>query len=299
MNHLAALALVILSSASCSSGGEGQSDGKKGSVMSATDSASLIVASVVETAYPERVYWGDQHLHTSWSGDAGAAGTTIGPEEAVRFATGLSMKNNSGQMVQLGRPLDWLAVSDHSDGMGAMIGVIQGDPELMKDTTLARWNKMITSGDDALAREASIDITRHQSSRKLPKAVMSLEYMQTVWERNNEIMDRYNKPGKFTAFIAYEWTSNFGGGNNLHRNIIYRDNAKTANMVRPLTTFETEDPEGLWKWMQSYEDKTGGKILAIPHNGNLSNGLMFSLTTLAGKPFTREYADKNGRCCMK
>jgi Protein of unknown function (DUF3604) len=281
---------LIVGSAACSSGDSRQTQRGDSTAVSAGKDGAVTPA-ISESLFPEKVFWGDQHLHTSWSGDAGAAGTVIGPEEAIRFAMGGAQKNNSGQIVRLGRPLDWLAVSDHSDGMGAMIGVIQGDPEMMKDTTLARWNKMINSGDDALSREAALDIIYHQSSRKLPKAVMSLEYMQTVWERNNAIMDKYNKPGQFTAFIAYEWTSNYGGGNNLHRNIIYRDDATVANKVRPLTTFESDDPEGLWKWMQGYEDKTGGKILAIPHNGNLSNGLMFSLTTLAGKPFTREYAE--------
>lgn len=103
-------------------------------------------------------------------------------------------------------------------------------------------------------------------------------------------MEKYYKPGNFTTFIAYEWTSNYGGGNNLHRNIIYRGNAKEANKVLPYTTFQSDDPENLWKWMEAYEKKTGGKLLAIPHNGNLSNGLMFAQTTLSGKPLTKEYA---------
>ncbi|MGL6270035.1 MAG: DUF3604 domain-containing protein [Chitinophagaceae bacterium] len=253
--------------------------------------SSSAAAVITNTNFPERVYWGDQHTHTGWSGDAAGAGTTIGPEEAVRFAMGNEVKNNSGQMIKLARPLDWLVVSDHSDGLGAMSSVVAGDPETMKDTLLKRWHDGIASGDPAIQKEIQSDIVRHQSSGKIPKSLISKDFLQSVWEKNTAIQDKYNKPGSFTAFIGYEWTSNYGGGNNMHRNIIFRDNAAVANKMTPLTTFVTEDPEGLWKWMQEFEDKTGGKILAIPHNGNMSNGLMFSLTTLAGKPITKEYAE--------
>jgi hypothetical protein len=276
--------LLILS---CGGGAEKKESAYSTPPANPSDSA----VTVKETAFPENVYWGDQHVHTAWSGDAGAAGTRVGPEDALRFATGEAVKNSTGNMVKLARPLDWLAVSDHSDGMGTIAGIQDGDPDFMTDTTLKRWHDLMNSGDDRKSAQAAMELVGAQSTGKLPKQVMSPEYMKSVWERNNAIMDKYYKPGAFTSFIAYEWTSNYGGGNNLHRNVIYRDNGAVANKMIPLTTFVSEDPESLWKWMQAYEDKTGGKVLAIPHNGNLSNGLMFSLSTLAGQPMTKEYAE--------
>ncbi len=247
-------------------------------------------AKVVESAYPDKVLWGDTHLHTSLSADAGASGTTVGPEDAVRFAMGEEIKSNSGQMAKLHRPLDWFCVTDHSDVMGLIPGIVKGHPKLMKDPIIKKWHDDITSGDPKRANKAALDMVNRQSTNTLPAAAMDPKFAQTVWEKNNEIMEKYYKPGNFTTFIAYEWTSNYGGGNNLHRNIIYRGNAKEANKVLPYTTFQSDDPENLWKWMEAYEKKTGGKLLAIPHNGNLSNGLMFAQTTLSGKPLTKEYA---------
>ena len=117
----------------------------------------------------------------------------------------------------------------------------------------------------------------------------------TVWEKNTAIMEKYNEPGRFTAFIGYEWTSNAGGGDNLHRNVIYRDGKDKADQVLPMTTFDSENPEDLWKWMAAWEAKTGGSLLAIPHNGNLSNGKMFALETFLGNPLTREWAETRAR----
>ena len=108
-------------------------------------------------------------------------------------------------------------------------------------------------------------------------------------------MEKYNEPGRFTAFIGYEWTSNAGGGDNLHRNVIYRDAKAKADEVLPMTTFDSENPEDLWKWMSAWEARTGGSLLAIPHNGNLSNGKMFALSTFEGDPLTREWAETRAR----
>ena len=262
-----------------------------------TDSTQTIgqTATVANTAFPERVYWGDQHLHTAWSGDAGASGTTVGPEDAIRFAMGEEVNSNTGQKAKLIRPLDWLVVSDHSDGMGVIAYILDGDPELMKVPLLKKWHDGMTSGDPKLATETKNDMIHQQSNNNLPKELTDEKFSRSVWDKNTAIMDKYNQPGKFTAFIGYEWTSNYAGGNNLHRNIIYRGNGEEARQMIPENTMVSADPESLWKWMQAYEDKTGGKILAIPHNGNASNGLMFSLTTLAGKPITKEYAEARNK----
>ena len=134
-----------------------------------------------------------------------------------------------------------------------------------------------------------------QSNKKLPKPVTDPKWMVSAWDKTTAAAEKYNEPGKFTAIIGYEWTVNAGGGDNLHRNVIYRDGADRAKAMLPLTTFQTEDPEALWKWMAEYEAKTGGKLLAIPHNGNLSNGRMFEEQTFTGGPLTREYAEARAK----
>ena len=240
--------------------------------------------------FPTRVYWGEQHLHTSWSGDAAGGGTRVGPEEALRLARGEEIVSTTGQPVRLSRPLDWLAVSDHSDALGVVNEIIAGNPKLMTDPTLKRWNQQMNAGGEE-AMKAVMELISLQGQGKLPAPVMDARLAFDVWRKSTAIMEKYNDPGRFTAFIAYEWTSNYGGGNNLHRNVIYRDGKDKADLVAPLTTFVTENPEELWKWMQQYEQKTGGQLLAIPHNGNLSNGLMFALNTFKGDPLTKAWAE--------
>ena len=290
-NRFASLMLVLLSllTFSCN---QTQQKAETTPAATGTDTASTETTSqVAESKFPDKILWGDTHLHTSWSADAGLSGTIIGPEEAVRFAMGEEVKSNTGQMAKLHRPLDWFCVTDHSDGLGTVSSILGGDPEFMKDPIIKKWNEDLSSGDGAKESAVMSDIIKRQSNNSLPKILTDSTFTRSTWERNNAIMEKYYKPGTFTTFIAYEWTSNYGGGNNLHRNIIYRGNSKEANQILPFTSFQSEDPEGLWKWMDNYEKVTGGKILAIPHNGNLSNGLMFAQTTLSGKPLTKEYAD--------
>jgi hypothetical protein len=239
--------------------------------------------------FPTRPLWGDQHLHTSWSGDAAAGGTRVGPEEALRLARGEEIKSSTGQPVKLSRPLDWLVVSDHSDALGVINEVIAGNPKLMTDPIAKRWNQQMNAGIEE-GMKTVMEIITLQGQGKLPKELTDPALAFDIWKKGTAIMEKYNEPGRFTAFIGYEWTSNYGGGNNLHRNVIYRDGKARADQVPPLTTFETENPEELWKWMQNYEAKTGGRVLAIPHNGNLSNGLMFALSTFKGDPLTKEWA---------
>jgi hypothetical protein len=244
--------------------------------------------------YPSHVYWGDQHLHTAWSADAGMSGATLTPRDALRFARGEEVTSNTGQPVKLSRPLDWIAVTDHSDGAGIITELKAGNPELMADPVLKRWHDMMEAGGEEAAK-ATMELINAQSNKALPAPVMDPRFAKSVWQENNKIMEEYNDPGRFTAFIAYEWTSNAGGGDNLHRNVIYRDGKDKADQVLPLTTFDTENPEGLWEWMEAFEDKTGGSVLAIPHNGNLSNGRMFELKTFEGNQLTKAWAEARAR----
>jgi hypothetical protein len=241
--------------------------------------------------YPERPLFGDEHVHTAWSVDAGLSGATLDPVAAVRFARGEQVTSSSGQPVRLSRPLDWVAVTDHSDAMGTVAAIRAGNPEMMRDATLKRWHDMMNAGLEE-GSKATFELVAAQSNKKLPPALTDPKWAKTFWENNTAIMEQYNQPGRFTAFIAYEWTSNAGGGDNLHRNVIYRDGKKLADQVLPMTTFASENPEDLWKWMAAWEKKTGGKLLAIPHNGNLSNGRMFELRMFLGGAMTKEWAQQ-------
>jgi hypothetical protein len=244
--------------------------------------------------YPERVLWGDEHIHTSWSADAGLAGATLGPEDAVRFARGEQVTSSTGQPAKLQRALDWIAVTDHSDGMGTINELQAGNAEFMADPTAKRWAEMMKKGGEE-GRAAAKEAISAQSNQKLPKIFMDPKWMVSAWQKTVDIMEKYNEPGTFTAFISYEWTSNGTSGENLHRNVIFRDNADRAKQILPLTTFQSSDPASLWTWLAGYEEKTGGKVLAIPHNGNLSNGRMFEEQQYDGKPMTREWAEARNR----
>jgi hypothetical protein len=243
-----------------------------------------------ETEFPERAYFGDSHVHTGWSADAGQDGAVTDPEDAFRLASGEEVTSNTGQKVKLKRPMDWMVITDHSDGMGTISEIQAGNPEMIADPFLKRMYEAMKGGDEEANRAVMLELIDRQSTGKLPAQVMDPKWMVSAWKKTIEIADRYNKPGRFTAMIGYEWTVNAGGGDNLHRNIVFRDAADRAGQVLPLTTFETMDPEKLWEWMAAYEAKTGGRALAIPHNGNLSNGRMFEETTFTGGTMTRAYA---------
>ena len=237
------------------------------------------------------MYWGDTHVHTGWSADAGLDGAVTSPEDAFRFARGDEVKSNTGQMARLKRPLDWMVITDHSDGMGTINEIRAGNLEMIAEPFLKRMYEAMSGTDEAKSAAATLELIDLQSNGKLPKQVMDPKWMVTAWEKTIRIADKYNNPGKFSALIGYEWTVNAGGGDNLHRNVIYRDGADKAGQELPLTTFQTQDPEELWEWMEKYEAKTGGRLLAIPHNGNLSNGRMFEETTFTGGPLTKGYAE--------
>ncbi len=247
--------------------------------------------SVAATEYPERAYFGDTHVHTGWSADAGQDGAVTGPEDAFRFASGEEVTSNTGQKVKLARAMDWMVITDHSDGMGTISEIQAGNPKMISDPFLKRMYEAMKSGDEEANRAVMLELIDRQSNGKLPAQVMDPEWMVSAWKKTIVIADKYNAPGKFTAMIGYEWTVNAGGGDNLHRNVILRDGADKAGQVLPLTTFQTMDPEKLWGWMADYEAKTGGRALAIPHTGNLSNGRMFEETTFTGGPMTKAYAD--------
>ena len=253
------------------------------------------------TEMPTAVFWGDQHIHTAWSADAGLSGATLDPEDAVRFARGEKVTSTSGIEAQLHRPYDWIAVTDHSDGMGTINELQAGNAEFLADPTSKRWKEMMEAGGEQ-ASIAKTEAVSAQATKSLPTVFMDPKWMVSAWEKTVDIMEKYNEPGKFTAFIAYEWTSNGENGQNLHRNVIFRDDSDKTRGTPPLTTFQSAvpgragtDPESLWKWLSDWESKTGGQVLAIPHNANMSNGWLFRLDRYDGTPLTSEWAEARAR----
>jgi len=236
--------------------------------------------------YPTRVFWGDTHLHTAISVDAGAAGCRLGPDEAYRFAKGEEVTTSTGQRAKLSRPLDFLVVSDHSEMYGLMPQLLKGDPEVLSTEKGRRWYDMMQKGGDA-ALGAMWEIIGTLDDARPPIDARSA--VSSAWLANNAAAERHNEPGRFTAFIGYEWTS-APNGNNLHRVVVFRDGADRANRTQPFSQYDSPNPEDLWKVMAAYEKETGGRVLAIPHNGNLSDGLMFADVDFVGKALTREYA---------
>jgi hypothetical protein len=247
--------------------------------------------------FPVRPFFGETHLHTAFSMDAGAFGCRLSPADGYRFAKGQEITASSGQRVRLSRSLDFLVVADHSDNMGFFPDLLAGKPEMLADPTGRRWYDMIQSGKGA---DAALEIIVAFSQGQFPKALESMPgspAYRSAWRETIKAAEEANDPGRFTAFIGYEWTSNTGG-NNLHRNVIFRDGGELARQVEPYTVYPpgSDNPRDLWKWMQTFEDKTGGDVLAIAHNGNLSNGRMFPLIeSFTGKAVDREYAEQRAK----
>ena len=219
----------------------------------------------------------------------------MGPEDAYRFARGEEVESASAGRARLARPLDFLVVADHSDNMGWFPDLFAGAPNLLADPTGREWYDKIQAGQ---GMEVALGVIDSFSRGEFPEAMMyypdTKPYKQ-AWAKTIDAAEKYNDPGRFTAFIGYEWTSQVPPGQNLHRVVIYRDDATKASQTVPATTYApggSTDPEYLWKLLQVYEDKTGGDVLAIAHNGNLSNGLMFPvINPVDNKPLTRQYAE--------
>ncbi|QIK95920.1 DUF3604 domain-containing protein [Sphingomonas sp. HDW15A] len=243
--------------------------------------------------YPTRPLFGDTHLHTMASFDAGAFGARLTPRDAYRFAIGEEVVSSTGIPVRLSRPLDFLVVADHSDNMGMFGDLLAGKSNILSNPQGKTWYDMIKGGKGA---EAAIQLIRAFTTGALPEALVYLPGnpgYSAAWLDTIAAAEEYNSPGRFTAFIGYEWTST-PNGNNLHRNVIFRDNGDKARQVEPFVTMKpvgSDNPVDLWKWMEGYESKTGGRVLAIAHNGNLSNGRMFPLIdSFSGKAVDRTYA---------
>jgi hypothetical protein len=250
-----------------------------------------------QRSFPSSVYWGETHLHTGLSLDAGLFGNTLTPDDAYRLARGGEVKSSTGLPVKLGRPLDFLVVADHSDMMGIAIDIKAGTPNIVAIPEGKRWHEAFVQGGQE-AGKAAFELIQAFAQFKLPEQMVA-DYspgsapFATIWDTIIDSAEKHNEPGQFTAFIGYEWTS-VPQGNNLHRNVILRDGGDRARQVLPLTTQPptgTTDPLDLYNWLEDYESRTGGQALAIAHNGNLSNGWMFPMDRrYSGGRVNKEYA---------
>ncbi|MGA9572773.1 MAG: DUF3604 domain-containing protein [Lysobacterales bacterium] len=255
-----------------------------------------------QRSFPDQVYWGDTHLHTALSMDAGLFGARLGLDDAYRFARGEEVMASSGQPAKLARPLDWLVIADHSDGMGFFNDMLDGEPSIINYDQGRRWYDGLQKGGEASV-DAALDLITTFSQGKINVQMMA-EYSpggktyESIWEKVVDAAERFNEPGRFTAFIGFEWTS-LVAGNNLHRNVIFREGAEKAGQVVPYTTqapVGSTDPLDLYLYLEDYEAKTGGSALALAHNGNLSNGIMFPVDKqYTGRKIDKKYVEERAR----
>ena len=261
-----------------------------------------------DRSYPTNVYWGDTHVHTSLSYDANSRGNASSPTLPYRFARGDVVEAFNGMPVRIRRPLDFLVISDHAYAYGVAASVQTGDPVLRQSEVGRRLYEAY------LAQERDDDLVSVRSQVDHVWRDIGGAFHQTIWNRMVASAEEFNDPGTFTTFAGYEWTSRGSDPNtneigsrhciqgcpdgirgNLHRVVIFKDGPDKTSTIVPFSREDSFDPEDLWRFLARYEETTGGEVMAIPHNGNLSNGDMFSLTTMDGQPLTTEYARTRSR----
>lgn len=236
------------------------------------------------------LYWGDLHLHSKLSADAYILQTRLTSDQAFKFARGGTVRADNGMPAKLRRPLDFLAVTDHAEYLGIYAQLAVDDPRLDVWKMGMEWKELMGQGDMmSLALAFSDAIQTSEPEYLTPESLRS-----SIWEHASSVADKYNEPGLFTAFVGYEWTSMITG-DNLHRVVIYKDGAETASQITPFSAQHSNDPEDLWDALADYEKQTGGEVIAIAHNGNVSNGRMFSPNRENGLPLDASYARKRAR----
>jgi hypothetical protein len=241
--------------------------------------------------YPDQVLFGDTHFHTNLSFDAGLVGTRLDVDDGYRFARGEMVTSNTGQPVQLIRPLDFLVITDHSELIGLAPMIHESNPALLSDPWGAWVHERFNAGPEG-RMEAFGNII--EAGVKGINPFSSDAASRSIWIDFVEKAETYNEPGRFTAMTGFEWTST-PAGDNLHRVVIFRDGADKTDQTLPFSSFDSFDPQDLWKYLADYETSVGGQAFAIPHNGNLSNGLMFGERTFSGKKMTKAYAEARMR----
>jgi hypothetical protein len=260
----------------------------------------LVVAALLATSAPaadrpapnslRNAYFGAVHVHTGYSFDAFTNGTLTSPADAYDWAQGKPIPASRlapGQTIKIVTPLDFYAVADHAEFMG-VFQKMRDPSSPLSQTDIA---KRVTSPDPTVAMQAFAQVLRDVSAGKTDPRLTDPEISRTIWAEIVKTADSYYRPGYFTTFPAFEWTSN-PSKRNLHRVVVFRDSAHVPELV--LSALDTEKPEDLWAWMQVQRGK-GATLLAIPHNANASDGLMFSLSDSYGKPLSGTYIAERSR----
>ncbi len=229
----------------------------------------------------KNAYFGDLHLHTGYSMDAFAFGTRTTPEDSYKYAMGETV-DYMGKPQKRNAPLDFLAVTDHAEYLGVVRDTIDPNGPFAN----SEWYKIMTNPDPEVSATAFRKLIGSTIVNKPLPEFTDPKLLRSSWEKYSAISDKYYKPGKFTTFVGFEWTS-APQFQNLHRCVIFAD--KGPEM--PYTAFDSLDPEDLWRYLEA-QRKQGLDVIAVPHNGNASNGLMFSTRDMSGKPITRDYAER-------
>ena len=237
------------------------------------------------------LFWGDTHVHSSYSLDANLFNNfTLGPEVAYRFARGERVRTGQGDNAKLSRPLDFLVVSDHAEYMG-VFAMIRDEHPAVAGTETAKAVKQLMDDNPIFGIE-DINVLNGLLADDPMAADANLQRL--VWDEVIDIAERMNEPGKFSAIVGYEWGST-PGGDNLHRNVLFRDGPDLTKQILPFSAVHSDQPEKLWDFLQDYEAKTGGQAFAIPHNSNLSNGRMFAVEDSDGQPIDAAYATQRAK----
>ena len=242
---------------------------------------------------PTQLYWGDLHVHTMLSGDAYILGARLSPDDAYRFAKGETIRATGGGDVQLRRPLDFLMIADHAKNMGVMSHLVASDAEGSEELKSLPPLPEILNAETHEAYHAKSQMLSQykggwQSDRGFEDA-----FRRTVWEDAIAVAEKHNDPGAFTTFVGYEWSGRAPAM--VHRNVLFADGPEITGKVLPFSRVDSDNVEDLWAYLSDYEDRLNGHAIAMPHNGNLSRGLMFSLTTVDGDALSTDYANERSR----
>lgn len=244
--------------------------------------------------FPNQVFFGDTHLHMSYSTDEGLNGDRLPPEDAYRFAKGETVVSSTGQNARLSRPLDVLVVADHAENLALPVAIEEANENLLTSDR-GRQIYEIAAPNTFEARRDAQNFWAAMRQTAVDEFAGLTELSKSMWQRITTAADTHNAPGLFSAFIGFEYTLD-PMGKNLHRVVVFHDNKERADQITPPSTYLAPDPKDVWHWMETYEEPTGGQILAIRHNGNLSNGPMFDGVGLtSGAPIDKSYAERRMR----
>jgi hypothetical protein len=229
----------------------------------------------------KNVYFGEQHMHTQNSFDAYTVGVRGTWAEAYDFALGKPSKlSTTGETMQRKTPYDFVAITDHSEYYGVFKNMADPKSPLSKNP----FAKRMASSDPKEVQQAAIDIIATIAANDPVEAFVDPKLLKSNWQDFIKVADKYNDPGKFTTLYAYEWTA-IPDGQNMHRNVFFKDKPTAL----PFSSFESIQPEDLWTYLE-HERAQGIEVIAIPHNGNVSNGLMYAPTKMNGDPIDARYA---------